>query len=196
MSRIGNQPVPLPAGVKATVADGRIDVAGPLGQLTQTFAPTIRVAVDEAGKQIRVERLNEVRQTKALHGLFRSLIANMVVGVTKGYTKTLQVVGVGYTAKLVGETLVFQVGFANPVVVAIPAGVKVAPPTTSSMLVMGVGSVPCTTVRLSGADKQMVGELAARIRRIKPPDPYKAKGIRFEGEEIKRKAGKAFGTQE
>jgi len=196
MSRIGNQPVPLPAGVKATVADGRIEVAGPLGTLTQTFAPALRVTVDEAAKQIRVERMNELRQTKALHGLIRSLVANMVAGVTKAYTKALQVVGVGYTAKLQGKDLVFQVGFANPVVVSIPEGVKVEPPVTGSMLVIGVGSVPCTTLRLSSPDKQLVGELAARIRRIKPPDPYKAKGIRFEGEEIKRKAGKAFGTQE
>jgi len=196
MSRIGNQPVPLPAGVKATVADGSIEIAGPLGKLTQKFAPSLRVTVDEAGKQIRVERTNELRQTKALHGLIRSLIANMVAGATKAYTKSLQVVGVGYTAKLQGKDLVLQVGFANPVAVPIPEGIKVDPPVTSSMLVMGVGSVPCTTVRLSGMDKQLVGELAARIRRIKPPDPYKAKGIRFEGEEIKRKAGKAFGAQE
>jgi len=196
MSRIGNQPVPLPAGVKATVADGSIEIAGPLGKLTQKFAPSLRVTVDEAGKQIRVERTNELRQTKALHGLIRSLIANMVAGATKAYTKSLQVVGVGYTAKLQGKDLVLQVGFANPIAVPIPEGIKVDPPVTSSMLVMGVGSVPCTTVRLSGMDKQLVGELAARIRRIKPPDPYKAKGIRFEGEEIKRKAGKAFGAQE
>jgi large subunit ribosomal protein L6 len=196
MSRIGNQPVPLPAGVRATVADGSIEIAGPLGKLAQTLARALRVTVDEAGKQIRVERANELRQTKALHGLARALIANMVVGVTRGYTKSLQVVGVGYSAKLQGKDLVLQLGYANPVVVPIPEGIQVAPPVASSMLIIGVGSVPCTTVRLSGMDKQLVGEIAARIRRIKPPDPYKAKGVRYEGEEIKRKAGKAFGAQE
>jgi len=196
MSRIGRQPVPLPASVKATVGDGVVQIAGPLGTLTQRIVGAIRVTVEDAPAQVRVERTNEVRQTKALHGLTRSLIANMVIGVTQGYTRGLQVVGVGYSAKMQGNQLILQVGYINPVVVDIPAGLTIDPPHAGSMLILGVGSVPCATVRIHGMDKQLVGEFAATVRRLRPPDPYKAKGIRYEGEEIRRKAGKAFAAQE
>lgn len=196
MSRIGNQPVPLPSGVRATLGDGSLEIAGPLGKLCQRIAEPIRVTIDEANRQIRLERTDEERQSKALHGMTRSLIANMVAGVTQGYSRGLQVVGVGYSAKVQGEQLVLQVGYMNAVVVPIPEGLKIAPPQTGSMLILGVGSLPCTTIRVQGIDKQLVGEFAARVRRLKPADPYKAKGIRYEGEEIRRKAGKAFAAQE
>ena len=196
MSRIGNLPVALPAGVTATVGDGRVRIAGPLGTLEQTVHRDLRVVVDEAHRRVRVERSNDERETKALHGLLRNLIANMAVGVTEGYRKVIQVVGVGYSAKLQGRTLVLQIGYSHPVEVAVPEGLTVAEPETGSMLIVGVGAVPCITVRISGIDKQQVGEFAASVRRLKPPEPYKAKGIRYEGEEIRRKAGKAFAAQE
>lgn len=196
MSRIGNMPVTLPSGVEATCGDGRITIKGPLGTLEQGVAPQLRVTIDKANSRIVVERLDEERQSKALHGLLRNLIVNMTVGVTQGYSRTIQVVGVGYSAKVQGATLVLQIGYSHPVEVAIPDGLAIGPPETSSMLIAGVGAVPCVTLRIKGIDKQQVGEFAARVRRLKPPEPYKAKGIRYEGEEIRRKAGKAFATQE
>lgn len=196
MSRIGNLPVALPAGVTATLADGSVQIEGPLGKLEHRAAGDVRVIVDGDARQIRVERTNDLRQTKALHGLLRNTIKNMVIGVTEGYGKTLQVVGVGYSGKLQGRTLSLQVGFSHPVEVTVPEGITLEPPDTGSMLVIGVGAVPCVTLRIKGIDKQQVGEFAARLRRIKPPEPYKAKGIRYEGEAIHRKAGKAFATQE
>jgi large subunit ribosomal protein L6 len=196
MSRIGNLPVPLAPGVEATLADGKIRIAGPQGALEQAVMPELRVTVDEAGRQIRVERRSEDRRAKALHGLLRNLIANMVAGVTEGYSKSLQVVGVGYSAKVQGKTLVLQIGYSHPVEVPVPDGLTVEIAETGSMLVVGVGSVPCITVRVSGISKQQVGEFAAEVRRLKPPEPYKAKGIRYLGEEIHRKAGKAFAGTE
>jgi len=196
MSRIGNQPVPLADGVKALIAGGKIQINGPLGQVDHAIGPRLRVAIDEERRLVRVERSDDERQTKALHGLTRNLIANMIVGVSQGFTKALQVVGVGYSAKLQGNTLVLQIGYSHPVEVPLPDGVEVDPPASSSMLIAGVGSVPCVTLRIRGVDKQKVGEFAARLRRLKPPEPYKAKGIRYEGEEIRRKAGKAFAAQE
>ncbi len=196
MSRIGNLPVSLPAGVEATVSDDQIAIAGPRGTLARAVPAPLRVVVADDGRQVRVERSGDDRQAKALHGLLRNLIANMVVGVTEGYRKSLQVVGVGYSAKLQGRTLVLQIGYSHPVEVTVPEGLTVEPPDTGSMLIVGVGSVPCVTLRIQGIDKQLVGEFAARVRRLKPPEPYKAKGIRYEGEEIHRKAGKAFAGTE
>ena len=196
MSRIGSQPVPVPPGVEVTVNGSRVQASGPLGHLEQAFDPRLRIAVNDERKVVRVERDDEERQTKALHGLTRNLIGNMLVGVSQGFTKTLQVVGVGYGGKLQGEALILQIGYSHPVSVAVPEGITVAPPETGSMLIIGVGSVPCVTLRISGTDKQKVGHFAASIRRLKPPEPYKAKGIRYEGEEIRRKAGKAFAAQE
>lgn len=196
MSRIGNLPVTLPAGVTATLEDGRIQIEGPLGKLGYAIAAELSVVVDDEARQIRVERANDQRQTKAFHGLLRNIIKNIVIGVTEGYAKTLQVVGVGYSGKLQGKTLVLQVGFSHPVNIEVPDDLTLEPPDTGSMLIVGVGAVPCVTLRIKGIDKQRVGEFAATIRRIKPPEPYKAKGIRYEGEEIHRKAGKAFAAQE
>ena len=194
MSRIGNLPVPVPASVTVEVADGHVRVSGPLGKLDQKVDPRLTVAVDDA--QVRVERGDDERETKALHGLTRNLIQNMVVGVTEGYQKSLQVVGVGYSANLQGRTLVLQIGYSHPVKVDVPESLTVPEPETGSMLIVGVGAVPCITIRIRGIDKQQVGEFAASLRRLKPPEPYKAKGIRYEGEEIRRKAGKAFAAQE
>ncbi|MFW6163486.1 MAG: 50S ribosomal protein L6 [Planctomycetota bacterium] len=196
MSRIGNLPVPLPSGVTATLADGKIEIAGPLGTLEQTVHPQLRVAIDDGARQVRVERTSNERQVKALHGLLRNLIANMVTGVTDGYSRSLQVVGVGYSAKVQGKKLVLQIGYAHPVEVPVPEGLTCEVTETGSMLIVGVGSVPCVTLKISGIDKQQVGEFAARVRRLKPPEPYKAKGIRYLGEEIHRKAGKAFAGTE
>jgi large subunit ribosomal protein L6 len=196
MSRIGRQPIPLPANVQVSVADGRVQVSGPKGTLGQPLDGRLRVTVTDEPRQARVERTDEERHTRALHGLTRNLIANMVVGVSQGYTKALQVVGVGYSAKVEGKELVLQVGYANAVRVPIPDGLTIAEPETGNMLISGVGSLPCVTVRVSGADKQQVGHFAACVRRLKPPEPYKGKGIRYEGEEIRRKAGKAFAAQE
>lgn len=194
MSRIGNLPVRVPAGVTVEVADGNVRVSGPLGKLEQKVDPRLRITA--GGAQVRVERDDDERETKALHGLTRNLIQNMVTGVTEGYRKSLQVVGVGYSAKLQGRTLVLQIGYSHPVKVAVPDDLTVPEPETGSMLIVGVGAVPCITVRIRGIDKQRVGEFAAKLRRLKPPEPYKAKGIRYEGEEIRRKAGKAFAAQE
>jgi large subunit ribosomal protein L6 len=197
MSRIGNLPVPLADGVAANLAGDALTIKGALGERVHTIPASLRVTVDADARQIRVERRNEERHTKALHGLTRNLIANMVRGVTEGYSRTLQIVGVGYSAKAKGEgQLEIAAGYSHPVAVDIPADLTVDPPETGSMLITGVGSVPCTTLRIRGIDKQRVGQFAARIRRIRPPEPYKAKGIRYEGEEIHRKAGKAFAAQE
>jgi large subunit ribosomal protein L6 len=196
MSRIGNLPVSLPAGVKATLRDGAIRIEGPKGTLEQAIHEPLEVIVDDEARQVRVERANDERQTKAFHGLLRNLIANMVVGVTEGYSKSLQVVGVGYSAKVQGKSLVLGIGYSHPVDVPVPDGLDVEITDTGSMLIVGVGSVPCVTLKISGTSKQQVGEFAARVRRLRPPEPYKAKGIRYLGEEIHRKAGKAFAGTE
>jgi large subunit ribosomal protein L6 len=183
MSRIGRKPVPVPAGVKVSVADATINVEGPKGKLSWSFRREIAVRYDEAGKQVLVERGDDERQSRALHGLTRSLIANMVQGVASGYTKKLEIVGVGYQAQLKkANTVALQVGYANQVVLEAPAGVTVAVPDA-------------THITISGADKQAVGQFAAEVRMVRPPEPYKGKGIRYEGESVRRKAGKAFGAK-
>jgi large subunit ribosomal protein L6 len=183
MSRIGRKPVPVPANVKVAVADSTIDVEGPKGKLSYHYREEIGVAYDEAGKQVLVTRSDDERESRALHGLTRSLIANMVQGVTTGYTKKLEIVGVGYQAQLKkANTVALQVGFANQIVLEAPPGVTVAVPDP-------------THVVISGADKQAVGQFAAVVRKVRPPEPYKGKGIRYEGEVVRRKAGKAFGSK-
>jgi large subunit ribosomal protein L6 len=181
MSRIGRKPVPVPANVKITVADSTINVEGPNGKLTYKFRPEMQVKFDEAARQVTVVRPDDERQNRALHGLTRSLIANMVQGVTAGYTKKLEIVGVGYQAQLRGNALALQVGYANQISLEPPAGVKVVVPDA-------------THVTISGPDKQAVGQFAAVVRKVRPPEPYKGKGIRYEGEVVRRKSGKAFGS--
>ena len=183
MSRIGRKPVTVPANVKVSVADSKIDVEGPKGKLSFGYRPEIGVKFDEAAKQVLVTRADDERQNRALHGLTRSLIANMVKGVTEGYAKKLEIVGVGYQAQLrKANTVALQVGYANQVVMEAPEGVSVAVPDP-------------THITISGADKQKVGQFAAEVRKVRPPEPYKGKGIRYEGEVVRRKSGKAFGSK-
>lgn len=183
MSRIGRKPVPVPANVKVSVADTTIHVEGPKGKLSWTFRQEMKVSFDEANKSVSVSRPNDERENRALHGLTRSLIANMVQGVANGYTKKLEIVGVGYQAQLKkANTVALQVGFANQIVLEAPAGVSVVVPDA-------------THITITGADKQAVGQFAAVVRKVRPPEPYKGKGIRYEGEFVRRKAGKAFGSK-
>ena len=179
MSRIGKQPVPVPSGVKVAIDGQVIHVEGPKGKLLFKMADGVSAGIDPAKNQVVVKRASDVRLHKALHGLTRSLIANMMKGVTEGYVRRLEVVGVGYNAKVQGKELTLAVGFANPVKRAIPEGLTVTAPAP-------------TQIVIQGPDKQKVGEFAAVVRRVRPPEPYKGKGIRYEGEVVKRKAGKAF----
>jgi large subunit ribosomal protein L6 len=183
MSRIGRKPIPVPPAVKVSIADSTVEVEGPKGKLKFTHLPAVAVAYDAAGRQIVVTRKDDERTNRALHGLTRSLVANMVEGVTNGYSKKLEIVGVGYQAQLKkANTLALQVGYANQVVLEAPAGVTVVVPDA-------------THITISGADKQAVGQFAAVVRKVRPPEPYKGKGIRYEGEFVRRKAGKAFGSK-
>jgi large subunit ribosomal protein L6 len=183
MSRIGRKPVPVPASVKIEIVDSTIQVEGPKGKLSFNYRPEIDVAFDRAAGQIIVSRHDDERVNRSLHGLTRSLVANMVQGVTSGYAKKLEIVGVGYQAQLKkANTVALQVGYANQVVLEAPPGVNVAVPDP-------------THITISGADKQAVGQFAAVVRKVRPPEPYKGKGIRYEGEFVRRKAGKAFGSK-
>ena len=178
MSRIGKQPVVLPAGVKVNVAGTTVKVEGPKGaKLEFAHHPSMKLKVE--GNQILVERPNDDRQNRALHGLTRALINNMVVGVTTGYTKRLKIEGVGYQAAMKGTAVELTVGFANRILHTPPAGITVAVPDP-------------TTILVSGSDKQRVGQFAAEIRASKKPEPYKGKGIRYENEVVRRKEGKSF----
>ena len=178
MSRIGKKPVPVGAA-KVTVQDHLVRVEGPKGKLEQRIHPAIKVRLDTDKKELVVERPDDEKQSKALHGLTRSLLANMVEGVTNGYKKSLEVQGVGYKAEQRGKNIVLSVGYANQITVPIPAGVTVA--------LEGP-----TKIHITGADKQIVGQFAATVRSVRKPEPYKGKGIRYEGEVVKIKPGKAF----
>lgn len=177
MSRIGKQPIPVPAGVKVTVADGVVTVEGKGGKLAQPFHPNMKVAFD--GKAITVTRPDDERQNRALHGLTRALLNNMVVGVTTGFTKRLKVEGVGFKAEMKGKAVELTVGYANRIVHEPPPGVTVAVPDPNTIVV-------------SGADRQKVGQFAAEIRASRKPEPYKGKGVRYENEVVRRKEGKSF----
>ncbi|MBI1849705.1 MAG: 50S ribosomal protein L6 [Planctomycetes bacterium] len=179
MSRIGKRPVDIPGGVKVAVAGQTVSVQGPNGNLSQEVHRAIKVKVDGGANKIVVERSSDTKQDKALHGLTRALIANMVVGVTAGYEKKLDIIGVGYNAKLQGKELRLQVGFANPVIMPIPEGIKADLPNP-------------TNIVLKSADKQLIGQFAAEIRRVRPPEPYNSKGIKYTDEVVRRKAGKTF----
>jgi large subunit ribosomal protein L6 len=175
MSRIGKQPIELPAGVSVSIAPGRVMVNGPLGELTQQVP--VRMQVDQEDSTIVVKRPTERGDDRALHGLTRSLIANMVEGVTNGFQKRLEIQGVGYRAALRGADLELSVGYSHPVVLKAPAGVTFEVPTATEVIVKGI-------------DKQQVGQIAAEVRKVRPPEPYKGKGIRYEGEYVRRKVGK------
>ena len=176
MSRIGLRPIPVPSGVDIQLTPGHVTVKGPKGELHQDVSRAL--SIEQENGDLKVSRPNDERRNRQLHGLTRTLIHNMVVGVTDGYTKALEIQGVGYRAALDGKTLVLNVGFSHPVRIEAPEGITFAVETP-------------TRLSVSGIDKQLVGETAARIRRIRPPEPYKGKGIRYQGEFVRRKAGKA-----
>lgn len=176
MSRIGKQPVPIPAGVEVNVGDSEVVVKGPKGQLSQPLLPGIRINVDNG--HVVVERTSDEKRHRAMHGLARSLVANMVEGVTKGYQKNLELKGVGYRAQMQGKNLVLSVGYSHPVEIAPPEGIELEVPQPTKIVVKGI-------------DKQLVGQVAANIRAVRPPEPYLGKGIMYEGERIRRKAGKS-----
>jgi large subunit ribosomal protein L6 len=177
MSRIGRNPIVVPAGVQVTIAGQHVQVKGPKGELSHTLAEPIHAERDDSGRII-VVRPDDERRSKELHGLSRTMIANMVIGVTEGYRKSLEISGTGYRVQAKGTDLEFALGFSHAVTVPAPSGITF--------------SVERPTVfHVSGIDKQQVGEVAANIRKIRPPEPYKGKGVRYQGEVIRRKAGKA-----
>jgi len=194
MSRIGKLPVAIPAGVTVSIKNQSIEVKGPKGTLTVQVPPGINAS--EGGGSVTFARSSDERAVRALHGLARALLANMIKGVTEGFSKSLEVIGVGYSAKVQGRDLLVSVGFSQPVKMTIPEGLDVPAPTTANISMTGVGSVPVTTLTIRGADKQKVGQFAASIRAIRPPEPYKGKGIRYKGEEVRKKAGKAMAGAE
>jgi len=182
MSRIGKKPVQIPDKVEVKLDGTKVSVKGPNGDLQFACHPNLSVEFDADTKQVRVVRPDDSRQNRALHGLTRSLINNMVTGVVTPFQKKLEIVGVGYNAKLNGNKLALQVGYANTVVLEVPAGV--------------ICEVPdATHITIKSADKQACGEFAAVIRKVRPPEPYKGKGIRYSDEHVRRKAGKAFGAK-
>ena len=176
MSRIGRLPIEIPAGVTVTADDQVVTVKGPKGELSLTVASPIEVNIEDG--QVLVTRPDDERESRSLHGLTRTLIANQIVGVTHGYTKGLEIVGTGYRVAQKGTAVEFALGFSHPVVVEPPAGI--------SLTVEGN-----TKLTVSGIDKQAVGEVAANIRKIRKPEPYKGKGVRYAGENVRRKAGKS-----
>jgi len=177
MSRVGQAPVPIPAGVEIKIEGRQVTVTGPKGELSRTLPEALSVAVE--GGELTVSRQDEERESRALHGLFRSLIANMVVGVTEGYRRGLEIVGVGYRATAQGDrALELAVGYSHPVRVEAPEGITFEVPSNTRIDVVGI-------------DKEKVGQVAADIRKIRKPEPYKGKGIRYQDEVVRRKAGKA-----
>ncbi|OGD84197.1 50S ribosomal protein L6 [Candidatus Curtissbacteria bacterium RBG_13_40_7] len=174
MSKIGKLPITIPQDVKLNLADSQISVSGPKGELSFRLRPEIKIEISEG--KVKVDRKSESKMAKSLHGLTRSIIANMVQGVTEGHQKILEIIGVGYRASIQGENLVLNVGYSHPVIIPKIPGVQVE--TKENKIIV------------SGADKALVGETAARIRRTKPPEPYKGKGIKYLDEVIRRKAGK------
>lgn len=177
MSRIGRLPIPVPAGVDVTISGQDVTVKGPKGSLSRTISEPIKIAKNDDGT-LSVTRPDDSRSARSLHGLTRTLVANMVIGVTDGYTKKLEIVGTGYRVTAKGKDIEFALGFSHPVPITAPEGITFAVETP-------------TRFSVSGIDKQQVGEVAANLRKLRKPDPYKGKGVRYEGEVIRRKAGKA-----
>jgi large subunit ribosomal protein L6 len=175
MSRIGRKPIEIPDGVTVDVKPGAVMVKGPKGELSQNVSPQMKVAEEDG--TVTVTRPTDRGEDRALHGLTRSLIANMVEGVTDGYSKQLEIQGVGYRARLQGKALELSVGYSHPVSITAPEGIEFEVPQPTQVIVRGI-------------DKQLVGEITARIRRVRPPEPYKGKGIRYVGEHVRRKVGK------
>ncbi len=177
MSRIGKKPIAVPSGVKVGVSQREITVEGKLGKLVWSHRPEVTVEVSEDGTEVNVTRKEDNREGRALHGLTRALVQNMVVGVATGYEKKLEIHGVGYLGAIQNNVLQLRVGFANEIQKPIPAGVEVTCPDQTHVVIRGI-------------DKQKVGQFAAEVRAVRKPEPYKGKGIRYEGEQVRRKAGK------
>ncbi|HFC98057.1 MAG TPA: 50S ribosomal protein L6 [Thermosulfurimonas dismutans] len=184
-SRIGRRPVPIPKGVKVEIKEGRIVVEGPKGRLEKPLPPMVEIEIQEEAVRVKPQEVRKKlqRKAKAFQGLTRALINNMVIGVTQGFTKSLDIIGLGYRAELKGEAIEFHLGYSHPILFKLPPGIQ-------ARVEKGSGDVQAR-VTLEGIDKELVGETAARIRRLRPPEPYKGKGIRYTGEQIIRKAGKA-----
>ena len=176
MSRIGKQPIPVPSGVEVAVSGNKIDVKGPKGSLTLTCDPDMIVTMEDG--MVLVSRPTDERRHRSLHGLTRTLVANMVIGVSEGFKKDLEIVGVGYRATLKGDELDMSLGFSHPVIVKAEPGITFEVPAPTKITVIGI-------------DKQRVGQVAAEIRKLRPPEPYKGKGVRYAGEHVRRKLGKA-----
>ena len=182
MSRIGKLPIPLPSGVSVDVSNkGDVQVKGPKGQLAVTIDPDMQVAVEDG--TLEVTRPTEQKRHRALHGLTRSLLANMVQGVSEGYKRELELIGVGYRAQMQGEVLELGLGYSHPIYFVAPQGISISTPARGKQIIIAI----------EGVDKQMVGQVAAKIRALRPPEPYKGKGIRYTDEFVRRKAGKTAG---
>jgi large subunit ribosomal protein L6 len=175
MSRVGKKPIEIPAGVTVTLNNNTVTVKGPKGELTRTFNPDMNIKIEE--NVITISRPSDVKEHRALHGTTRAVIANMIEGVSKGFEKSLELIGVGYRAQKQGNKLVLNVGYSHPVEIEPEKGLEIEVPSN-------------TKVTVKGADKERVGALAANIRQVRPPEPYKGKGIRYEGEYVRRKEGK------
>lgn len=182
MSRIGNKPVALPSGVSVTVTGMNVQVKGPKGEMKLTLLPEVSITVD--GSVVMVKRKDDSDDAKARHGLTRMLLQNMAVGVSQGYDKKLEIIGVGYKAQVKGKVLVLQLGHSHPINFAIPQGIDMAQDEKNKNILI-----------IKGIDKQLVGQVAAEIRGLRPPEPYKGKGVRYFGENVRRKAGKAAATK-
>jgi large subunit ribosomal protein L6 len=178
MSRIGKKPIPVPSGVDIKVDGATVKVKGPKGELTRTFQPNMKIRLENG--ELLVERPTDDKKDRALHGLTRALLANMVQGVTEGFKKTLEIIGVGYRAEKKGKNLIVSVGYSHPVEYPEPEGITLTTPAP-------------TTIVVEGIDKQKVGQVAAELREFRRPEPYKGKGIRYQGEQVRRKAGKTAG---
>ena len=176
MSRVGKSPITLPSGVDIKIDGAKVVVKGPKGELNRQFHERVSVSLDEGVATL--DRVDDTRESRAIHGLSRALLANMVTGVSDGFRRDLEIQGVGYRAQLKGKDLELQVGFSHPVTVSAPAGITFEVPTP-------------TQVSVTGIDKELVGQIAADVRKVRPPEPYKGKGIRYVGEYVRRKAGKA-----
>jgi large subunit ribosomal protein L6 len=176
MSRVGRLPVAIPSGVKVEVKNGDVSVKGPKGSISWAGHPSVNISVE--GSEVKVARASEERIARQMHGTARQLVHNMIQGVSEGFTRSLEIVGVGYNAKLQGKSLVLQIGFCHPVDMPVPEGLTVECPSN-------------TKITITGVDKQSVGQFAANIRAVRPPEPYKGKGIRYEGEQVRRKAAKS-----
>jgi large subunit ribosomal protein L6 len=187
MSRLGNKPVSVPGNVKVNIANNTIGIEGPKGKLSFSYSPLITIVLDADKKQVVFTRQNDSREAKSLHGLVRAIVANMVLGVVEGYSRTLEVYGTGYGVKQEGNSVALTVGFANVVKMPIPKDVivTITVPQAKSNTTPAVFTI-------AGPDKQVIGEFAAEIRQVKKPEPYNGKGIRFQGEHVKRKVGKAL----